>query len=146
MAKKKKKKCSCSELGSVVQVQQTQGTSIEKKVFYYTLALLAVGGTGLAIRHFIRKQQNQNMNRRAFDEGDPANFASHFEDAIYGMGTDEDKIFETIQAIPTQAFYNRVEQAYKALTGSELTTDLKGDLSNSEMERFEAIKRSKPFR
>jgi hypothetical protein len=143
--KRKKKKCACKGLGEVVTVQQ--GTSVEKKVFYYTLALMAVVGTGLAIRHFVGKQKSQNISRRALDEGDPANYASHFEDAIYTWkGTDEDLIFQTIQAIPSQAFYNRVEAAYKALTGAELMSDLKGDLSIEDLQRFEAIKKSKPLR
>jgi hypothetical protein len=64
----------------------------------------------------------------------------------YGIfpGTDEDAIKSVFLEIPTQAAYTKVKEAYLKEYGNTLMYDLEGDLSQSYIDEYMAIIRSKP--
>ena len=99
-------------------------------------AVFVVGGSYAGWRfivkpYFDKRRENKENNRVLTDPN--AKQASLLQQAIIGVGTDNNTVFEVAQKIKN---WNAVQTSYKNLTGNNLNEDLKEDLSSSEYRRF----------
>jgi hypothetical protein len=106
-------------------------------VIYSTLGLAALTGAFLTARHFINKTKANKVEKDSLNEGDPATYAKQLKmafenDMWFGMGTDEEKIYEVFMQIPSKAAYKKVQSAYYNLYRVPLNTDLESELSSED--------------
>ena len=120
-------------------------------VLYGTLGLGTTAGLFLLGRHLLKKTQVQRVENQSATEGNPATYAKQFKmafenDMWFGMGTDEELIFETMRAIPTKSLYGEVQKAYYTLYRSNLNADLEDELTSAEYNKVISILSVKPQR
>ena len=121
-------------------------------ILYSVLGLGAASGLFFTARHFIKKGQKLNSENKSFDTGDPASFARRLKmafenDLWWGMGTDEEKVYQVFREIPSKAFYDRVKDEYKKQNvGHTLPGDLKDELSSAEADEVARILNSKKLK
>lgn len=105
-----------------------------------TMFLLA-GGTGLGvffgIRAVAKNFKKGIQERQALEPGNPAAFASQLKlafenDSAFGWGTDEEAVFYILESIPNTATFKKVQRAYLDLYNTNLSSDLKDELSLDE--------------
>ena len=117
-----------------------------------TNVLLAAGagaGTFLAIRALVRNFKQDLQERHALTKGNPAAFATQLKmafenDNFFGWGTDEERVFQTLEAIPDWSTWLKVQRAYRDLnSGRNLATDLQEELNSEEFDRAMQIINSK---
>ncbi len=104
-----------------------------------TVVLTAGLGLGafFAVRALVRKFKRNNRERLALNEGNPANYATQLKmafenDNAFGWGTDEEMVYRILEQIPSASLMRRVLRAYKDLYNSNLSTDLKNELTTQE--------------
>jgi len=118
-------------------------------------ALLMVGAIGLGLgviwigKKFLTSIIDDFQEELCQDKihliGSACNYADRLYSAIDGPGTNNQTVFEVLNAIQTKREYNRVAKAYDHLTrGNNLNEDLKDDLSESEFSAAVRIIGSKP--
>jgi hypothetical protein len=113
-------------------------------VIYSTLGLGVSTGMFFLIRHFIKKAQVSKVEAHSLEEGDPGTYAKMFKAAFqndneFGWGTDEEMVYNTMRQIPTKAMYQKVQNAYKTLYGSDLNADLADELDSDELVKVAQI-------
>ena len=117
-----------------------------------TTALLATGagvGVFLGIRAVVRNFKQGIREQQALIEGNPAAFATRLKmafenDNSFGWGTDEQAVFDTLEAIPDWSTWLKVQKAYRDLNnGRSLAADLKEELSTEEFAKAMQIINSK---
>ncbi len=117
-----------------------------------TTALLATGagiGVFLGIRGIVKNFKKNVREQDALVEGNPAAFATQLKKAFendnsFGWGTNEEILFITLEAIPTQAAFRKVQRAYRDLYGKNLAADLRDELDSEEYGLAMQIINSKP--
>jgi hypothetical protein len=125
--------------------QSSQGVNDYKNIIIYsTLGLGVSTGMFFLIRHFVKKAQVSKIEAHSLEEGDPGNYAKMFKAAFendnsFGWGTDEELVFNTMRQIPTKAMYQKVQNAYKIMYGSDLNADLADELDIDELTKAEQI-------
>ncbi|GAA4277013.1 hypothetical protein [Aquimarina mytili] len=105
-----------------------------------TTVLLATGfglGAFFGVRALVRKFKRNTRERLALREGNPASFATQLKmafenDNAFGWGTDEEMVYRTLEQVPSASLMRRVLRAYKDLYNSNLSADLKNELSTQE--------------
>ncbi|MEM9388842.1 MAG: hypothetical protein AAGA02_00125 [Bacteroidota bacterium] len=105
-----------------------------------TTALLATGaGIGVfwGIRSVVKNFKKGIRENEALIEGNPATYATQLKLAFennnyFGWGTDEEVVFATLDSIPTQSIFRKVQRAYRDLYGRNLAADLKEELDTEE--------------
>jgi hypothetical protein len=116
---------------------------------YGTLGLGTTTGLFLLAKHLFQKAQVKSVENHSAEEGNPATYAKQLKmafenDMWWGMGTNEELIFQTMQAIPTKAAYAKVQSAYYTLYGTNLNADLEDELSSQEYNQVILILSTKP--
>ena len=118
-------------------------------------AILLVGAIGLGLGIFwigkkflgsvIDDFQEEQCRDNIHQIGSACNYADRLYSAIDGPGTDNEMVFDILNAIRSRSEYNRVAKAYDHLTrGDNLNEDLKNDLSDNEFRAAIRIINSKP--
>lgn len=118
----------------------------------FTAALLATGvaaGGFLGIRAVVNNFKQGLRERQALTEGNPAAFATQLKmafenDSWWGWGTDEERVFITLEQIPDRRTMNRVANAYRDLYGRNLSADLSDELDSADYAAALEIINSKP--
>ncbi|WP_241507312.1 annexin [Aquimarina sediminis] len=105
-------------------------------------------GVFFLVRSLVRGYKRNHRERHALRPGNPANFATRLKmafenDNAFGWGTDEELVFQTIELIPSISMMRKVERAYRDLYGSNLSADLKSELSSEEFAIVQQIINSK---
>lgn len=133
-----------------VQTTYTSAAMSDYKtaVIYSLIGLGAIGGVVYAGHRMIRQAQINRQERNSTIEGNPATYAKQFKmafdnDNVFGWGTNEDQVFNTITAIPTKKMYSKVQDSYYKLYARNLNADLEDELSSDEYNRFINILSSK---
>ena len=117
-----------------------------------TTALLATGagiGVFLGIRGVVKSFKKNVREQNALVEGNPSAYATQLKKAFendnsFGWGTNEEVLFITLEAIPTQAAFRKVQRAYRDLYGKNLAADLRDELDTEEYGLAMQIINSKP--
>ena len=106
----------------------------------FTAALLATGvaaGGFLGIRAVVNNYRQGLRERQALTEGNPAAYATQLKMAFendhwWGWGTDEERVFITLEQVPDRRTMNRVANAYRDLYGRNLSADLADELDSAD--------------
>lgn len=109
--------------------------------------VLVVGGLVFFIGRLIRKGISNHAQNQSTRDGSPESFAKSFKMAFDNngyFGTDVPRVRKTMQAIPTQGFFEQVKSAYSQEYSKNLMQDLENELTSSEYEEILAIERAKP--
>ena len=117
-----------------------------------TTVLLATGaglGVFLAFRGVVRNFKKGIREQEALEAGNPAAFATQLKmafenDNTFGWGTDEERVFSTLEAIPSQSTFRKVQRAYRDLYGRNLAADLKDELDSEEYANAMQLISTKP--
>ena len=117
-------------------------------VLFSILGLGAIGGGALLVRKYIRKNQMKNQQKHSIEEGNPATYATQFKmafenDNYFGWGTNEELVYNTINAIASKKMYSKVQDSYQKLYNRSLNADLEDELSSDEYNKFIRILSSK---
>lgn len=67
----------------------------------------------------------------------PATYATQLKQAFdndfaFGFGTDEEAVFQTLEKIPSQAVFKKVQKEFKKLYKKELIEELQSELDTDE--------------
>jgi hypothetical protein len=120
--------------------QQNENGIYLGKVEKIVVGSALAAGVFLVVRHYYNKYQTSKHEKHSMEEGNPATYASLFKmafenDMPFGMGTNEEKVFEVLRDIPSKTMYGKVQQAYKDLYKTHLNSDLKDELSTDEFSK-----------
>lgn len=121
-------------------------------VGFGVLGLVTAIGTGLLIRHFVKKGTKKITEVKTTQTGHPANFAKLLQmafqnDNYAGWGTNEELIYKVFNALPSQVFYKDVQKEYDKMTGGRsLNADLSEELDSEEYNKVLGILQSKKLR
>lgn len=111
------------------------------------ISLVAATTLFLGIRFFKNKISNHEKGK-SFGDDKWATWADQIHNAIKNdgvwLGTDENALRKALIDIPSKQDYEKVEKSYKKQFLSNMTEDIRGDLSTSEYEEMLAIIQSKP--
>ena len=138
--------------GGLSGVRKSENQNLESFktiVIYSTLGLAVTGGAVVLARKLWNKSKKRAVDNRSLEEGDPATFARQLKmafenDMAFGMGTDEELIFNVFHRIPSKDFFKKVQSAYQIETnGRNLNSDLSDELSSSEYSEVIRILSSK---
>ena len=126
--------------------------SLKKKELedYKSVVVYSAVGLGTIIsgwllgRMLFRDAREHYYANRSLEDSDPATFARQLQMAFEndnwaGWGTDEKQVFDVFNRIPSKAFYNKVQRAYRGLYNKDLTSELQKELSTSEYNRIVTI-------
>ncbi len=105
-----------------------------------TTVLLTAGlglGAFFGVRALVRTFKRNNRERLALNEGNPASYATQLKmafenDNAFGWGTDEEMVYRILEQIPSTSLMRKVLRAYKDLYNSNLSADLKNEMTTQE--------------
>ena len=107
----------------------------------YVSSTVLAAGAGLGMYYLLKgkvvAQQQKVVQEEGLRAGTAANWAKRLKmafdnDLAWGMGTDEDKIYQVFRELPNKKAYAEVQKAYRTLYQKDLNADLQDELSSSE--------------
>ena len=118
--------------------QNRPRVSVSSQVTSTLLGAGVAAGVFLGIRAVVNNFKQDVQERQALTEGSPAAFATQLKmafenDNYFGWGTDEQRVYDTLELIPNWSTWLKVQRAYRDLyTGRNLASDLKEELDSEE--------------
>lgn len=120
----------------------------EKFLYWGGTALLTIGFLFLGAKK-VRGAVSNREEKKAFNEGDPANYAKRIKMAFENdgwPGTDIVKLRAAFMEIPSKEMFEKVAKSYSRDYHSSLYRDLSDELQSTEYSEMLAIKEAKPDR
>jgi hypothetical protein len=119
----------------------------KEKVQYSLLGIIALGGVAILGRTFVKKQQSNSEEKKAYTDGSAASYAKLIKMAFENdgwFGTDEEALRNTLRRIATKNDFRNVISSYERLYNSSLLRDMKDELTTSEYSEMMSIINGKP--
>lgn len=141
---------SATQQSPSVVVESGKGEGSEKFKNYVLWGVIGTAAAGTLIYlgwKLVTDKISNLENRGSLDNQDPAYYAKQFRigfDNNNWYGSDTETVRETMLAIPSKDFFEKVAQSYQRQYKSSLYKDLEDKLKSTEYQEMQAIYKIKP--
>lgn len=130
-------------------VSSPNAFTLEEKIKYGIIGLVAVGSAFFIGRSIVRKLISRNEQKFTYDDDKPAAAAQKLKlafenDNWMGWGTDEATIKNVIKGIRSKDEFDKVIKSYQKLYARSLMADMQDELDSEEYQEVVAMLSSKP--
>src|ERR1700677_212208 len=108
--------------------------TLKEKILYSLLGIGMVGGGIFFGRKFVLKGVANREEKKSFEDGSSATYAKQLKMAFDNdgwWGTDVEKVRSTFKEIPSKQAFVQVQESYKKLYNTNLTSDLSDELQTT---------------